>query len=323
MPRKGEKSYKEEDVLEAVRLVKEGMSVRNATAACNVPKSTIDDRVSGKHGGLQGRPPVLTKEEEGLIIEMVDMMCDWGFPFTKTDLCYFVQSYLNKRGGSTRFKDNLPSRRFVDSFLGRHPEFTMRRTNPIKCSRASLSREEVAKFFKNYVKSVQDVPPENIYNYDKSPLRDDPGSSSCIYRKGTKYPEKVQNSSKQCISVMFCGNVAGEMVPPMVVYKAKNLYSSWKGEDGRGIKGAHYSTSLSGWFDMFPFEEWFAKVLLPILKKKQGKKLIMGDNLASHISPRVIELCKQHNIQFVCLPPHSTDKMQPLDVWVFSSMKSG
>jgi hypothetical protein len=88
-------------------LVKEGMSVRNTAAACNVLKSTVDDRVSGKHGGVQGRPPVLTEEEEGLIIEMVDMMCDWGFPFTNTDLCYFVLSYLNKRSGTTCFKDNL------------------------------------------------------------------------------------------------------------------------------------------------------------------------------------------------------------------------
>jgi hypothetical protein len=114
--------------------VKEGMSVRDTAAACNVPKSTVNDRVSGKHGGVQGRPPVLTEEDEGLI-KMMDMMCDWGFPFTKTDLCYFVQSYLNKRSGTTCFKDNLPARRFVDSFLGRHPEFTMRRTNPIKRSR--------------------------------------------------------------------------------------------------------------------------------------------------------------------------------------------
>jgi hypothetical protein len=37
----------------------------------------------------------------------------------------------------------------VDSFLGRHPEITMRRTNPIKRSRASLSREEVVEFFEN------------------------------------------------------------------------------------------------------------------------------------------------------------------------------
>jgi hypothetical protein len=85
---------------------------------------------------------------------------------------------------------------------------------------------------------------------------------------------------------MFCGNAVGEMVPPMVMYKAKNLYTSWKGEDGRGIKGALYSTSLSGWFNMFQFEKWFVELLLPILKKKLGKKLIIGDNLASHISPR-------------------------------------
>ena len=162
------------------------MSVRNAAAACNVPKSTLEDRVSGKHSGVQGRPPVLTREEEGLIIEMVDMMCDWGFPFTKTDLCYFVQSYLNKRGVTTRFTDNLPTRRFVDSFLGRHPDFTMRRTNPIKRSRAGLSREEVLRFFEHYVKSAEGVPPENLYNFDESLLRDDPCSSSCIYRKGTK-----------------------------------------------------------------------------------------------------------------------------------------
>jgi hypothetical protein len=31
--------------------------------------------------------------------------------------------------------------------------------------------------------------------------------------------------------------------------------------------------------------------------------------LASHISMEPIELCKQHNIEFVCLPPNSTDKM--------------
>ncbi len=96
------------------------MSVWNTAAACNVPKSTVNDRVSGIPGSVQGRPPVLTEEEEGLIIKMVDMMCDWGFPFTKTDLCYFVQSYLNKRSGTTCSKDNLLTRRFVDSFLGRH-----------------------------------------------------------------------------------------------------------------------------------------------------------------------------------------------------------
>ena len=37
---------------------------------------------------------------------------------------------------------------------------------------------------------------------------------------------------------------------------------------------------------------------------------------------RVIELCKLNHIQFDCLPPNSTDKLQPLDVGVFAPLKA-
>ena len=37
---------------------------------------------------------------------------------------------------------------------------------------------------------------------------------------------------------------------------------------------------------------------------------------------KVIELCGEHNIEFVCLPPNATDKLQPLDVGLFAPMKS-
>jgi hypothetical protein len=36
----------------------------------------------------------------------------------------------------------------------------------------------------------------------------------------------------------------------------------------------------------------------------------------------VIKACKNHNIQFVCLPANSTDKLQPLDVGVFGPLKA-
>jgi hypothetical protein len=55
-------------------------------------------------------------------------------------------------------------------------------------------------------------------------LRDDPGVKKCIFKKGTKYCEKVQNTSKQAISVIMCGPVKGAFVPPMVAYKTQNLY---------------------------------------------------------------------------------------------------
>jgi hypothetical protein len=117
---------------------------------------------------------------------------------------------------------------------------------------------------------------------------------------------------------MLAGNVPGEMVPPMVVYKALNIYSWCE----RGPKGALYSCS-SGWFDSYQFEKWFFELMLPILKRKVGKKMLIGDNLSSHISAAVVEVCRQHDIQFVCLPPNSTDKLRSNHwMWGFSARSS-
>jgi hypothetical protein len=73
---------------------------------------------------------------------------------------------------------------------------------------------------------------------------------------------------------------------------------------------------------MFLYENWFVELLLPRLKRSPGKKLIIWDNLAGHIffSPTVIKLCKENNIAFVCLPPNSTNKLQPLDFGVFTPL---
>lgn len=34
-------------------------------------------------------------------------------------------------------------------------------------------------------------------------------------------------NSKQSLSVMFCGDGGGKLLPPMVVYKSKQIYENW------------------------------------------------------------------------------------------------
>jgi hypothetical protein len=127
------------------------------------------------------------------------------------------------------------------------------------------------------------------------------------------------NTSKQATSVMFCGSAKGELLSIMVVYKALNTYSSWC---ERGPPNAVYAATKSSWFDGFMFEKWFFEILLPNLKRKVGKKLLVCDNLSSHISAAMVDACRQNDIAFVCLPPNSTDKLQPLDVGVFGPLKA-
>jgi len=99
-------------------------------------------------------------------------------------------------------------------------------------------------------------------------------------------------------------------MPPNVVYKAEHMWNSWS--EG-GPDGARYNHTKSGWFDRKCFEGWFNSTALPILKRQDRRKVLLGDNLSSHSNPRVLELCKEYNISFECLPPNSTDLIQPLD----------
>jgi hypothetical protein len=87
------------------------------------------------------------------------------------------------------------------------------------------------------------------------------------------------------------------------VYKSHNIYESWS---ERGPKGARYTCSPSGWFDTCSFEDCFQQILLPGVLHLEGKEILIGDNLSSHISLKVIQLCRDNNIEFICLPPNST-----------------
>jgi hypothetical protein len=196
----------------------------------------------------------------------------------------------------------------------------MRKTNLIKRSRAALSRAQVSTFFDHYEKTAAGIPPENVINADETNLRDDSSSQKkAVFQRGVKYAELIRDHSKSCISIMFAGTAAGVLLPPFVVYKAQHCYPSWcKG----GPKGTYFTSTPSGWFDNYVFLQWMKDVLVPYCRRLVGKKLLLVDNLASHISIDVIDLCKEHNIEFVCLPANSTDKMQPLDVGIFGPMKS-
>lgn len=49
--------------------------------------------------------------------------------------------------------------------------------NCSKLCRAALSVPIVEEFFANYTRVAADVPPENVYNYDETNLRDNPGKN--------------------------------------------------------------------------------------------------------------------------------------------------
>lgn len=148
-------------------------------------------------------------------------------------------------------------------------------------------------YFSNLRETLEGVPDTNIVNYDESNMSDDPGRVKVLCRKGSKRAERIMDSSKKSISIMMAISANGQLLPSYTVYKATHLYPTWV--EG-GVEGAFYNRTKSGWFDGPTFEDWFDKIALPYFKKLQGPKIIMGDNLASHVSLHVLEQCERYNI---------------------------
>lgn len=299
------------------------LSVRQAEEKYGISKSTLNRKINNKHLQKYGRPPVFSATEEAHISKCLSLAAKWGYPLTKRDLKEVIKKTLDGKGVTEkRFINNKPGKKWLKAFLARQQDLLKTRlSHNIKRARAGITPEVITEYFNELKESLKDIPPESIINYDETNMQDDPGKKKIIVHRHCKNPEQIKDTSKAGFSVMFAGSASGSTLPVYVVYKsATNLYHSWM--EG-GPKNARYNRSKSGWFEGPLFEDWFITVALPYLKKLgDGPKAIIGDNLASHVSIRVLELCIENNIKFLLLPPNSTHLCQPLDLAYFSPLKT-
>lgn len=50
--------------------------------------------------------------------------------------------------------------------------------------------------------------------------------------------------------------------------------------------------------------------------------LLLVNGHSTHLTLDVVDLARDNNIILLCLPPHTTQGLQPLDVLVFKSLKA-
>ncbi|XP_021699997.1 uncharacterized protein LOC110676441 [Aedes aegypti] len=320
-------NFSKETLEKAVlEIQKNNVSIRDAAQKYSLCPSTVSRHLK-KEGGekrVYGGQTVLSRQDEQTLVEGLLLAAEWGMPFQRSDLKSIVKGFLDDQARKeNRFKDNTPGDDWCTFFLKRHTNLSNRLSENIKRSRAAVSKETICSYFENMKKSVKDVKPELIINYDETNLTDDPGRTKVIVRRGAKHAERILDSTKTSTSAMFAGTASGILLPPFVVYKSRFLYDTWT---TGGPQHTVYGCSKSGWFDNDLFEKWFFKVALPHFKKHdpedcQAPKILIGDNLASHLSMRVIQTCQEYNIRFVFLPPNSTHLCQPLDVAFFRPLK--
>ena len=105
-------------------------------------------KASNSHMKLQGGQTVLSKDTEKFMAKRVASCGTLGFPLDSTDIRYLVKEYLDKRGlVMSKFKSNMPSKDWVNSFVRRNQEIIFHRIcQNMKPTRASLSPSTVKDF---------------------------------------------------------------------------------------------------------------------------------------------------------------------------------
>jgi len=171
------------------------MSYRDASRTYNIPKSVLQRRHKNPDGKRIGGQPILGTKFVEVLVKRIITCGKWGFPLGAYDLRLIVKGCLDRRGMKTnKFKDNLPGCDWVQSFLKRHKNnIAQRMCQNIKRNRASVSQAVINEYFDNLQKSIENIPPSNIINYDETNLSDDPGRK----KSNTASRHKISRESNE------------------------------------------------------------------------------------------------------------------------------
>ncbi|XP_062331300.1 uncharacterized protein LOC134031609 [Osmerus eperlanus] len=139
-----------------------------------------------------------------------------------------------------------------------------------------------------------------------------------LVKKGCKHPYKQAPGTRDHITVLACLNAAGGDIPPFVIY-------------GNGFPGGAYTTgaprgtlfgkSPSGYIDSELFRRWFQDHFIKHAVRERPLLLIF-DGHKSHLDLEVINTARREGVVLLCLPPHLSHVLQPLDVGLFPPLKA-
>ncbi|XP_026292082.1 uncharacterized protein LOC113216549 [Frankliniella occidentalis] len=160
--------------------------------------------------------------------------------------------------------------------------------------------------------------PNQIYNLDEMGVCPDPTRARVIAgNKQTGVHRTDQGSGRDNTTVMGCVSAAGKCLPPLFIFKAVNLWSTWKGEED--IPGTFYAVSESGFINTDIFFDWINH----FSRQVQERPLVLiVDGYVSHLSCKTVVFAKQQQITIIKLPSHTTDLLQPLDRSCFGPFKT-
>ena len=219
-------------------------------------------------------------------------MQEIGFGLTRNMVENIIMEYLHDKKRPNPFLQDRPGKDWWLGFMRRWPNLTERKPRHLQANRATALTEGAITSWISKVSIIvtnaglsemtTEELAQRMWNCDETAFATDVASKRILPRRGERNVHETGGGSRrEYITVLGCGSPNGVYLPPYIVYREKNLWTSWT---KNGPAGALYTVSESGWMERPHFLEWFKKLFLPAVSSmlKTNPVILFMDGLRNH-----------------------------------------
>lgn len=332
---KKRKKWNEENMRKAVIAVRsKQMGYLKACQTYNVPRATLF-RLCKKNMKPEvvcrtklGRKPVLPDFLEKELVKHCLEMEKSFFGLTRRDVCNVAFQLARKNNIPHPFSllRQSAGKDWLHHFRMRHKNvLSLRRPTGTSYARAlGFNKENVDTFFDllETLMETHNYSASQVYNVDETGLTIVQTRNPEVFSLRGKRQVGSMTSAERgsLITSVLCISASGNFVPPLLIFPRKNASELLK----KGSPpGTIFSFHPSGWIQMDIFTQWFKHFLKHVTPSAENPILLILDGHHTHTKNLDVILdARENHVTLLCLPPHTTHKMQPLDKTVMGALKT-
>ena len=299
-------------------------SLRKQALDNDVPRTTLQHRAGGRQSRKDkddGQLYLYPWEEKALAIFLAHQ--DALGRSVRVGYIRSIAFSLASRRDPDKRPSKPPYKNWPQFFYERHPELTASKQQALDWKRFEIY-DKVVHWFEVIGPVLQrsDISPCNVWNYDETgTLLSMPKAVKVVVSKNNKRGRRGARIKRTNITAIECVSADGRYLNPMIIWPASTHRANWTTHD---TPEWYYALSDKGYTDSYIILQWLKHIFDPKTKELANWKprVLIGDGFGTHETLEILQYCFDNNIILCRIPSHTSHKLQPCDVSVFSSLKT-
>lgn len=330
-------THSESNMAAALDAIKKGKSIRKAATDCEIPYATVR-RYYSKMKNMENMPirltpfydinRVFTHEQEDLLKTYYTHCAQlfYGLSRKEARVVAYQMAQVNKIKMPPSWQQNeIAGEDWFRGFRQRHPDISLKKPERCSLARATgFNRHNVNIFYDNLETAIMRWPEvfadgTRIFNLDETSTTNVQKPNKVVASKSL-HISKVTSGEKGILVTTCCIiSASGQALPPVMVFPRVNFLPKMLKGAPSGSLGLATS---SGWMNTTLFIEVMKHFVKHSNSSIENPSILILDNHESHLSIEALNIAKASGVTIVTLHPHTSHRLQPLDVGVFGPFKT-